>query len=445
MSQESAPINPRSKAAPSFTLVEILISILILALGVLGLGALFPVIIREQRLGADATSGVSASNSARAMLTEAEWGSGLVGNGGAKHPVLQSAVTVDGLTPTEWLWAVLRDGSRYTLVPPIRPQDGLGRGYDSSNVNRFQRYGQGEWFTALIDLQTGAAKIGFPNITNGVPVSPATKVKYGNPTSVDVFGCVDLPVSARLFPTGGLEPQFVWDFAVQRVTDFDHTHRPDWDDLRAVVFVRRIDQRLRAAGSAASILDAITNVSGTVILADRRFPVGEDMNGNPTLDGTDGLGALRYSGIKTCEVDFYFNPANPAMSRRDRLYVSTAWAGQKPAANVLALMWAQMKQPGQKLVDNLGNVYTVTGYGNEPGVTGSETFDGVAGADYLRIDPPVPESVTQERSAAASGGRETNVYSNNSGYATRAIRQVAFTPQIPVSVTLVEVAKGIKP
>ena len=112
MSAVSARNNPRSSQVPSFTLVEILISILILALGVLGLGALFPVIIREQRLGADATSGVFASNSSRAMLTGSEWASGLVGNGGGIHPVRQSMRTTDGLTQTEWLWAILRNCER---------------------------------------------------------------------------------------------------------------------------------------------------------------------------------------------------------------------------------------------------------------------------------------------------------------------------------------------
>ena len=35
-----------------------------------------------------------------------------------------------------------------------------------------------------------------------------------------------------------------------------------------------------------------------------------------------------------------------------------------------------------------------------------------------------------------------HLFWDNATYAKRAIRQVAFTPQIPVSVTLVEVARG---
>ena len=91
-------------------------------------------------------------------------------------------------------------------------------------------------------------------------------------------------------------------------------------------------------------------------------------------------------------------------------------------------------------MDNLGNVYTVVGSGNEPGITTAQDFDGVAGSEYLKIDPPVPESVTEQR-ASPTTATEVGGYSDLY-YSKRAIRQVAFTPQIPVSVTLVEVARG---
>ena len=439
VSRSTSSAQRASPALPSFTLVEILISILILALGVLGLGALFPVIIREQRQGADATSGVFASNSARAMLTQAEWGNGLALNGAMPHPVLDPMFPTprtDGTTPTEWLWSVLRNGDRYLLPATAAraPGDGLGRGYLSTNLNKFQRYGQGEWFVGLVDLVTGVGKIGFPDITNGLPQSPATMVKYGSP-SLMVKGCVDLPVSQRLYLSSGLEPQFVWDFAVQRVTDFDHRHAPDWDDLRAAVFVRRIDQRIRLVGGATSVREALTNfIPGN---PEFRFPVGEDATtGDPTFDGTG-----RYSGIKTCEVEFFYvSPTDPLLNHRDRLYFPNALVGTAPT-NWLRV-YAQMRQPGQKLVDNLGNVYTVVGSGKEPGVAARTIDLTVPGAEYLKIDPPVPESVTKER-ASPMGAHYTPVHAGAEP-TKRAIWQVAYTPQIPVSVTLVEVAKGTR-
>ena len=37
----------------AFSLIELLIAVLILALGLLGIGAVFPVVIREQRIGTE--------------------------------------------------------------------------------------------------------------------------------------------------------------------------------------------------------------------------------------------------------------------------------------------------------------------------------------------------------------------------------------------------------
>lgn len=420
------PPAPRSvRALPAFTLVEILISILILALGVLGLGALFPVIIREQRLGTDAAAGVSASNSARAMLTQSEWGAGLGSSSGTVHPILSTGNRAAG---TQFLWDALRNPNyRSTTHAGDMVQKGLGKGYQLNTTtgisSTFQYYGQGEWYTSVVDLATGTLQLGYPEVNNtALSISGVGTVYYNNTAICN--GSVNVPVATRLYPSGQQEPQFVWDVAFQRVTDFEHSHDPIYDPIRAAVFVRRLDPRLRAVGSAKSVRDAITNGSGTVGAADRRFPIGEDATtGDPTLDGTG-----QYSGIKTCEIEFQFDPVQPARNHRDRLYQPQQWVYGQPTN--LARIWAQMKQPGQKLVDNLGNVYTVVGSGTEPGVGSGE---------YLKVDPPVPESVTKERAAPAT--TETTAYSTGD-YSKRAIRQVAFTPQIPVSVTLVEVARG---
>lgn len=407
--QQSRPSDARP-LAPAFTLVEILISILILALGVLGLGALFPVIIREQRLGTDAAAGVSASNSARAILTQSEWGAGLGAVGGSQHPILLNYGASAG---TQFLWNVLRNPNYLSDTHATDlVQKGLGKGYRAGQPGSFQYYGQGEWYTTVVDPVTGTLKLGYPDVNNAaLSISGTGNVYFGNTALCP--GWVNVPLTTRLYPAGN-EPQFVWDVAFQRVSDFEHTHDPIDDPIRAAIFVRRLDPRLRAAGS--TIREAI---AGGALL-----PVGEDAaTGNPTLDGTG-----QYSTIKTCEIEFYFNPSTPSMNHRDRLYQPQGWVYGQPAN--LARMWALMKQPGQKLVDNLGNVYTVVGSGTEAGVGTGE---------YLKIDPPVPESVTAQRAAPAVN--ETSTYAD-AYYAKRAIRQVAFTPQIPVSVTLVEVARG---
>ncbi len=428
-----SPCASHSKRVLSaFTLVEILISILILALGVLGLGALFPVIIREQRLGTDATAGVSVSNSARAMLTQSEWGAGLGTLDGTVHPILSNGNRAAG---TQFLWNVLRNPNYLSKMHAgDLVQKGLGKGYQFNSTTgistTFQFYGQGEWYTSVVDPMTGTLQLGYPEVNNAALSISGVGTVYYSDTAI-CKGSVNVPVAARLYPSGQ-EPQFVWDVAFQRVTDFEHTHNPILDAVRAVVFVRRLDPRLRISGAATSIRDAITNGSLLVQPADRKFPVSEIIaTGDPALDGsTQPTSQYQYSGIKTCEIEFQFDtsPTAPQLNHRDRLYQPQQWVYGQPVN--LPRVWAQMKQPGQKLVDNLGNVYTVVGSGTEPGVGSGE---------YLKVDPPIPESVTKERAAPLAA--ETTAYPPGD-YSKRAIRQVAFTPQIPVSVTLVEVARG---
>lgn len=59
---------PRARAARAFSLVEVLIAVLVLALGLLGLGAVFPMVMREQRIATETTLGLSARNAAEQML-----------------------------------------------------------------------------------------------------------------------------------------------------------------------------------------------------------------------------------------------------------------------------------------------------------------------------------------------------------------------------------------
>lgn len=51
-----------------FTLIEVLMAVFILAVGILGIGALFPAVIKMQRLGADATFGTLTTQSAQAFV-----------------------------------------------------------------------------------------------------------------------------------------------------------------------------------------------------------------------------------------------------------------------------------------------------------------------------------------------------------------------------------------
>ena len=67
--------------AAAFSLVEVLISVLVLSLGMLGLGAVIPVVVRAQRIASEATLGTTAAASAEATLRvrSSIWGGSFAG------------------------------------------------------------------------------------------------------------------------------------------------------------------------------------------------------------------------------------------------------------------------------------------------------------------------------------------------------------------------------
>ena len=85
-----------------------------------------------------------------------------------------------------------------------------------------------------------------------------------------------------------------------------------------------------------------------------------------------------------------------------------------------------MSQSGQKILDNLGNVYTVRGIPDElePGNLGMSSSE-------VLIDPPVPGYVPDP----AGQGYDPN----GSG----AMRQIVFTPQIPVAIEVFTITRTV--
>lgn len=345
------------RAAAAFSLIEILVSVLILGLGLLGLGALFPVVLREQRIGTDNILGVVVTNNVKAALPHMDL-----------NPLLQGWNVGD----TRDVWGNWR----------WRQAEGVAE-LDNED------YELGEWWVARVD-NNGDATFGDDASNNHQ---------------------VLVPLRSRLYPfagAGSSRPQYVWDIAVHRVPDFVPGNPSRFDPLHAVIFVRRVDPRIRIdEGPNVTLLGAF--VDRSLPANQWRLPVGREPGNSilPTLDGTDGAGGVAYSEPIVADrgVDFDFDASIPPALVPGR-YISNLNVG---AANGRAALLAQ---PNQRLVDNLGNIYTVEVIENDPAN---------AGRKRVRVNPPIPESL---RTNDANRPR---------------IVQFVFTPQVPAGVAVVEV------
>lgn len=347
------------RAAAAFSLIEILVSVLILGLGLLGLGALFPVVLREQRIGTDNILGVVVTNNVKAALPHMDL-----------NPLLQGWNTGDPRDVwSNWRWHTADD------VTELDTED----------------YELGEWWVAPVD-NNGDATFGDDSSSNRQ---------------------VLVPLRSRLYPfagAGSSRPQYVWDIAVHRVPDFVPGNSSRFDPLHAVIFVRRVDPRIRF-NETANVTLLRTFVDRSLPADQWRLPVGREPGNGilPTLDGTDGSGGVAYSEPVVADrgMDFDFDMSIPAALVPGR-YISNI--NTNPGQEIGRLM----AQPNQRLVDNLGNIYTVEVIENDPAN---------AGRKRVRINPPIPETL---RTTDTNRPR---------------VVQFVFTPQVPAGVAVVEVIR----
>lgn len=348
-----------------FTLIEVLIAVLILAIGLLALGAVVPVVVRQQRNAQDAIVSVDmARGAADTLRTRA-------------------------------------DLNRLTL-PGTNTPAGFGVWLKDAN-----------WSPS-----TGTAKD--RNLWT-LPSNNELDPDDGD-YSFDVVGNSsedsEIQVADRLWPTpaSGRAPQFVWDFVGRRVEKLPGESA---EKLQLAIFLRRLDLNIRPK-AGYNILQTLTNEYlvkdgkplAKLAQADMRRPVGTSpLNGQPTLNGTG-----KYARV--LELDVEFNKGD----KRDVLALELPSGGSPgnptPVQPGNPIKMAQ--QIGQKLVDNFGNVYTVTEIDPE-GVKNS-----------VRVSPPVPTWVPALDSASKSGKPKDE----------RTLRQVVFTPQIPASVEVVTLTIG---
>ncbi len=294
------------RASRSFTLLEVMISILILALALLGLGAVIPAVLRTQKLATDAAQGVTVASGVQTYLASRTDLNRLTGAGNRMG------------------WGVLLLEPNWSPAPaPIGP----GPAADS--------YLWEEW-------ETTSTGVGWLNPATGEIV---LEQNAGDPPVI-------IGVGDRLWPArhaSGINPEYVFDLITRRV----NVGQGQPHKLQVAIFVRRIDANIpvpRAPSATAYQWTLYDVLTGTVPFGkpplppgSRRLPVAVDQaTGLPTFNG---LGD--YANHLTLDV----MPHDP--SKPDRLTLIAT--GATPEELMLA------RQVGQKWVDNLGNVYTVIG------------------------------------------------------------------------------------
>ena len=253
-----------------FSLIEILIAILVLAFGLLGLGALFPVVVSQQRDAADRTQGPAAASSIKASL-------------------------FGGTTMVDWEDLAL----------------GLEPSPNANDPDELLR----RWAFATND-QSGLTHNRIRAFADG---SLALKGK--------VEPLETIPALARLYPSpfSSVSPQFVWDVAVRR-TDAD---RP----MEVALFVRRLDTGIRAP-RGKSISNALTGLGmrpgGNSPIAPTALPIAvHPESGRPTGNGVGDYARLREvrltprrprptAAYDRCEIDLD-DTLRPYLARRGQL------------------------------------------------------------------------------------------------------------------------------
>ncbi|MCC6678818.1 MAG: prepilin-type N-terminal cleavage/methylation domain-containing protein [Phycisphaerales bacterium] len=377
-----------------FTLIEILIAVLVLALGLLGLGAVFPVVVRQQRMASDTVQGITALRSAEAFIQS--HGRGIIREGTASSGDL-GWLNESSLTPAPWtisqqtaslnaargwdLWLV-----DYRRGPITDPTGGgsspeLGRqGWSLPTL---------KWEAPVYIVDAGKKDAMLAIEPVELTISPLVRV--------------EIPVRQRLFPnpdTSGQQPQYVWDFVGRRVVNGAWASQ----SVQLAIFVRRIDTGIQVP-SGKTLSDML--LRRRLQPGDKRlWPVGAQpatagkLAGAPTLNGTGD-----YSTILT--QNFIFSEAN-------RITIPDL-KGQSSEAAVRQAF----RQVGQKLVDSRGNVYTVTRIDERRGLTDWN--------DSVFIDKSVSTAeVAQSQKQVGSEKYPFNI---------------AFTPQVPAAVSVLTIKR----
>ncbi len=323
--------------APGFTLIEVLIGVLILALALLGLGAVIPVVVNSQRRASDSVHGVIGANAGVAYLANRDDFNRLLDPSSQPAPALprRAGWGVWLLNPQ---WSPLTGPDAFLWDPPTTP---------------------GEF-----DAVTGAL----------------TLDHLGDPAV--------LSVADRLWPARNAstqDPQFVWDLVARRVPVAPNEAMK----IQFALFVRRIDPGIRVA-PGFSLYDVLTNNPlNTPPFAALRSPVAVSSQGVPTNTGMDENANRNYALPFTFGV--IYNPAKP-----DRLLLntSTGTATQRTLARQVGQKWVDnlgnvYTVVGHDPNDTTGNTILIS-----PSVPPSTPTTGPTQLRQIVLTPQIPARVS---------------------------------------------------
>ncbi len=286
--------------ARGFSLVEILIAVLILALGLLGLGAVFPAVIAQQRSAVDTTKGAATAATAAATLRAG----GELAN-----------------------WAVLSDDKYFSQEQNALP-DGGGAG--------------GPFLpTSLWEAEWPLPETLIPGGTNFNLYKNEGTIAFGRTLTDMEYPLQRIPELARLSPPAfsGRDPQYVWDFVARK--------HPATKRIEVAMFVRRVDTRIRT-GRDTSLSEVLARPGV--------FAVAVDGDGRPA----PGDRASAYAVPLVLGIEVPQDGDGPILDRVR--FLRTLGAGGLTAftgAPTLPIRVELASLKGQKLVDNFGVVRTV--------------------------------------------------------------------------------------
>lgn len=293
----------RATQIAAFSLIEILISIVVLSLGLLGLAAVFPAVVRQQRMASD---------------------------------------TVQGISMERTVEEYVRSSGALNAFDPNATNENSRMGWQMLTYNT-DWSDRGTWVLS----EASTAEVA------GTGVDPATGIMTMGTGQNRAF----IPITERLIPqpySTGAEPRFVWDFVTRRVIAGAPTIAAD-DQVQVVVFLRRIDAGIRRGNRSLS--DIFTGLGAPLAQSARRVPVAADMEGRPTADGLGGISGGAGTPVYSQILELPFTPY-PDIGNAPPRELIEAIAFDRDAEG----LYKFAGQIGQKLVDQSGVVHEVVDF-----------------------------------------------------------------------------------